>query len=176
MQHGRVRGAALLGAGAMGRAHSGRLRHAWPMSSWSAPSTATTPHAALISRPQPSTRSISACRAPLHRPLREGRPGAGQARLLRDADGACDWTRRWPCATPRARPERLLQVGLLVRSVAGYRHVKDIADAGTHGRLLSLADLAVGLLPPAGRAGSQVALQRSDDRADDLRPRFRRAG
>ena len=74
------------------------------------------------------------------------------------------------------KAERLLQVGLLMRSVAGYRHIKDLADAGTHGRLLSLLDLAAGLLPPAGRARSQVALQRSDDRADDLRPRFRRAG
>jgi predicted dehydrogenase len=34
---------------------------------------------------------------------------------------------------------RLLQVGLLCRSIASYRHVKEIAEAGTHGRLLSLA-------------------------------------
>jgi predicted dehydrogenase len=33
---------------------------------------------------------------------------------------------------------RLLQVGLLMRSVASYRHIKEIADAGTHGRLLGL--------------------------------------
>ena len=35
--------------------------------------------------------------------------------------------------------DRLLQVGLLCRSIASYRHIKEIADAGTHGRLLSLS-------------------------------------
>jgi len=34
---------------------------------------------------------------------------------------------------------RLLQVGLLCRSIASYRHVKEIAAAGTHGRLLNVA-------------------------------------
>jgi UDP-N-acetylglucosamine 3-dehydrogenase len=34
---------------------------------------------------------------------------------------------------------KLLQVGLLMRSVAAYRHVKQVADSGLHGRLLSLA-------------------------------------
>ena len=39
---------------------------------------------------------------------------------------------------------RLLQVGLLMRSVAGYRHIKDLAEAGTHGRLLSLSAWRLG--------------------------------
>ena len=39
---------------------------------------------------------------------------------------------------------RLLQVGLLCRSIASYRHIKEIADAGTHGRLLSLATWRLG--------------------------------
>ena len=39
---------------------------------------------------------------------------------------------------------RLLQVGLLCRSIASYRHVKEIAEAGTHGRLLSLATWRLG--------------------------------
>jgi predicted dehydrogenase len=39
---------------------------------------------------------------------------------------------------------RLLQVGLLCRSIATYRHIKDVADAGTHGRLLSLATWRLG--------------------------------
>jgi predicted dehydrogenase len=39
---------------------------------------------------------------------------------------------------------RLLQVGLLCRSIASYRHIKDVAEAGTHGRLLSLATWRLG--------------------------------
>jgi UDP-N-acetylglucosamine 3-dehydrogenase len=39
---------------------------------------------------------------------------------------------------------RLLQVGLLCRSIASYRHVKEIVSAGTHGRLLSLATWRLG--------------------------------
>jgi predicted dehydrogenase len=39
---------------------------------------------------------------------------------------------------------RLLQVGLLCRSIASYRHIKEIADAGTQGRLLSLATWRLG--------------------------------
>jgi len=39
---------------------------------------------------------------------------------------------------------RLLQVGLLVRSIAGYRHIKEIANAGTNGRLLSLRTWRLG--------------------------------
>ena len=39
---------------------------------------------------------------------------------------------------------RLLQVGLLCRSIASYRHVKEIADAGTDGRLLSLSTWRLG--------------------------------
>lgn len=38
----------------------------------------------------------------------------------------------------------LLQVGLLCRSIDTYRHIKDIADTGTHGRLLSLATWRIG--------------------------------
>jgi predicted dehydrogenase len=39
---------------------------------------------------------------------------------------------------------RLLQVGLLMRSVASYRHIKEVTEAGTHGRLLSLATWRLG--------------------------------
>jgi UDP-N-acetylglucosamine 3-dehydrogenase len=39
---------------------------------------------------------------------------------------------------------RLLQVGLLCRSIASYRHIKNVAEAGTHGRLLSLATWRLG--------------------------------
>jgi predicted dehydrogenase len=39
---------------------------------------------------------------------------------------------------------RLLQVGLLCRSIASYRHIKDVAEAGTHGHLLGLATWRLG--------------------------------
>jgi predicted dehydrogenase len=39
---------------------------------------------------------------------------------------------------------RLLQVGLLVRSLTQYRHVRAVADAGDHGRLLSLSTWRLG--------------------------------
>lgn len=42
------------------------------------------------------------------------------------------------------KADRLLQVGLLVRSIPTYRHVKETADAGTHGRLLGLATWRLG--------------------------------
>jgi predicted dehydrogenase len=42
------------------------------------------------------------------------------------------------------RTGRLLQVGLLCRSIATYRHVKDAAGAGTHGRLLGLTTWRLG--------------------------------
>ncbi len=46
--------------------------------------------------------------------------------------------------TAARRAARLLQVGLLVRSIATYRHVKEMAEAGTHGRLLSLSTWRLG--------------------------------
>lgn len=39
---------------------------------------------------------------------------------------------------------RLLQVGLLMRSVDSYRYIKDLTEAGTHGRLLSLSTWRLG--------------------------------
>lgn len=39
---------------------------------------------------------------------------------------------------------RLLQVGLLVRSIASYRHIKEAAESGVHGRLLSLSTWRLG--------------------------------
>ena len=42
------------------------------------------------------------------------------------------------------RAERLLQVGLLMRSVGAYEHIKGVASSGEHGRLLSLATWRLG--------------------------------
>lgn len=42
------------------------------------------------------------------------------------------------------RAGRLLQVGLLVRSIASYRHIKEVAETGMHGRLLHLATWRLG--------------------------------
>jgi predicted dehydrogenase len=39
---------------------------------------------------------------------------------------------------------RLLQVGLLCRSIAAYRHIKELAESGVHGRLVSLTAWRLG--------------------------------
>jgi UDP-N-acetylglucosamine 3-dehydrogenase len=39
---------------------------------------------------------------------------------------------------------RLLQVGLLCRSIASYRHIKEVAEASVHGRLLGLTTWRLG--------------------------------
>jgi len=52
-----------------------------------------------------------------------------EARLMRDA---------------ARRAGRLLQVGLLMRSVTAYAHVRDAVSTGPHGRLLSLATWRLG--------------------------------
>jgi predicted dehydrogenase len=39
---------------------------------------------------------------------------------------------------------RLLQVGLLMRSVAGYRHIKQLTESGIHGRLVGLTTWRLG--------------------------------
>ncbi len=59
----------------------------------------------------------------------------GQARRMRD--------------TAR-RTGRLLQVGLLMRSVAAYRHVEAVARSGEHGRLLSVTTCRLGSYLHAG--------------------------
>lgn len=53
----------------------------------------------------------------------------GEARRMRDAARAAG---------------RLLQVGLLMRVVAPYAHVKSLAESGAHGRLVSLATWRLG--------------------------------
>jgi predicted dehydrogenase len=53
----------------------------------------------------------------------------GEARAMRDA---------------ARKAGRLLQVGLLCRSIASYRHVKKVARDGTYGRLLDLATWRLG--------------------------------
>ena len=55
--------------------------------------------------------------------------GLDEARAMRDA---------------ARKAGRLLQVGLLCRSIASYRHVKEIAEAQTHGRLVSLSTWRLG--------------------------------
>lgn len=52
-----------------------------------------------------------------------------EARLMRDA---------------ARRSGRLLQVGLLMRSVGAHAHVRDVVSSGEHGRLLSLATWRLG--------------------------------
>ena len=57
----------------------------------------------------------------------------------------------WEMQEAARRAGRLLQVGLLMRSVAACRHVKDAATSGVHGRLLSVAAWRLGsYLHPEG--------------------------
>ena len=42
------------------------------------------------------------------------------------------------------RADRLLQVGLLMRSLGAYEHIKAVATSGEHGRLLSVATWRLG--------------------------------
>ena len=73
-------------------------------------------------------------------PALEGR----QACVLRDAAGAGPGRGAAACATPPAAPGRLLQVGLLMRSLGAYEHIKAVARSGEHGRLLSVATWRLG--------------------------------
>ncbi|MFO1161733.1 MAG: Gfo/Idh/MocA family oxidoreductase [Reyranellaceae bacterium] len=50
----------------------------------------------------------------------------------------------WEMQEAARRAGRLLQVGLLMRSVAACRHVKDAATSGMHGRLLSVTAWRLG--------------------------------
>lgn len=51
---------------------------------------------------------------------------------------------------------RLLQVGLLMRSVAAYQHVKHATDSGSHGRLLSVAAWRLGSYLQPERPGRKA--------------------
>lgn len=51
---------------------------------------------------------------------------------------------------------RLLQVGLLMRSVAAYRHIKELTETGVHGRLVALS---------TWRLGSYLRADASDHRS-----------
>ncbi|HEY4166737.1 MAG TPA: Gfo/Idh/MocA family oxidoreductase [Reyranella sp.] len=50
----------------------------------------------------------------------------------------------WAMRDAARKAGRLLQISLLCRSIASYRHIKEIADSGTHGRLLSLSTWRLG--------------------------------
>jgi UDP-N-acetylglucosamine 3-dehydrogenase len=141
MQHGRIR-IAVLGAGAMARAHTA--------------AHATLPDVELIDVPARDGARVRA--------LFEDRavdaidiclPSAVHARF---AIPALECGKHVFCETPMAltldeaqamrdaarKAGRLLQVGLLMRSVAGYRHIKALSEAGVHGRLLSLSTWRLG--------------------------------
>jgi len=141
MQHGRTR-IALLGAGAMARAHAAAY--------------ATLPDVELIDVPARDGAAV-------HAQLVDGHvdaidiclPSAVHARF---AIAAFEHGKHVFCETPMAltldeaqamrgaarKAGRLLQVGLLMRSVAGYRHIKDLAESDVHGRLLSLSTWRLG--------------------------------
>lgn len=141
MKHGRTR-IALLGAGAMARAHAAAY--------------ATLADVELISVPARDDARVHA--------LFEDRavdaidiclPSAIHARF---AIPALEHGKHVFCETPMAltldearamrdaarKAGRLLQVGLLMRSVAAYRHIKDLTESGAQGRLLGLSTWRLG--------------------------------
>jgi predicted dehydrogenase len=141
MQHGTTR-IALLGSGAMARAHAAAY--------------ATLADVELIDVPARDEARVRA--------LFEDRdvdaidiclPSAVHARF---AIPALESGKHVFCETPMAldlgeahamrdaarKAGRLLQVGLLMRSVAGYRHIKEVTESGSHGRLLSLSTWRLG--------------------------------
>lgn len=141
MQHGRTR-IALLGAGAMARAHAAAY--------------ATLADVDLVevpARDDARVRALFACHAV--DAIDICLPSAVHARF---AIPALAHGKHVFCETPMAlaldeahamrdaarKAGRLLQVGLLMRSVAGYRHVKEAAGSGVHGRLLSLSTWRLG--------------------------------
>jgi predicted dehydrogenase len=62
----------------------------------------------------------------------------------------------WEMQEAARRADRLLQVGLLMRSVAACEHVKAVSVSGVHGRLLGVA---------AWRLGSYLRPERTDHKA-----------
>ena len=90
-----------------------------------------------------STPSTSACRARVHhdvvvRALAAGKHVFCESPLALELDEA----QRMRDAARRA--DRLLQVGLLMRSVGAYQHVETVARSGEHGALLSIATWRLG--------------------------------
>jgi predicted dehydrogenase len=141
MQHGTTR-IALLGSGAMARVHTAAY--------------ATLPDVELIGAPARDEARVRA--------LFEDRdvdaidiclPSAVHAHF---AIPALEYGKHVFCETPMAldlgeanamrnaarKAGRLLQVGLLMRSVAGYRHIREATGSGSHGRLLSLSTWRLG--------------------------------
>lgn len=133
---------ALLGAGAMGQAHAAAYR-----------SIERVELTALLSGPEvragidevlAEVDAVDVCLpSAVHRPYVERALAAGrhvfcETPMALTLDDACAMRD----AARRAR--RLLQVGLLMRSVDAYRSAKEAAVSGEHGRLLSLATWRLG--------------------------------
>ena len=117
----------------------------WPMSSWSTSRRATTHACVHCSKTAMSMRSTSACRArstPLRDPRsRETASTSSARRRWRSAS-----TRRGPMRDPARKAGRLLQVGLLMRSVCRLTAISRILYSNPvhDGRLLSLSTWRLG--------------------------------
>jgi UDP-N-acetylglucosamine 3-dehydrogenase len=141
MRHGKIR-IALLGAGAMGRVHAAAYASLADVELIDVPARDDVRVRALL-----EDRDVDAIDICL--------PSAVHARF---AIPALERGKHVFCETPMAldldearamrdaarKAGRLLQVGLLMRSVAAYRHIKDLTEAGTHGRLLGLSTWRLG--------------------------------
>jgi predicted dehydrogenase len=141
MLHDRIR-IALLGAGAMARTHAAAYAALAEVELVNVPARDDARVRALLEERDVDAIDIclpSALHARLAIPaLESGKHvfcetpmalGLDEARAMRDA---------------ARRAGRLLQVGLLVRSIAGYRHIKGLVESGAHGRLLGLSTWRLG--------------------------------
>ncbi len=133
---------ALLGAGAMGRAHAAAYATMADVEPIEVPARDEARVRAVL-----TSRDIDAVDICL--------PSAVHARfaiaaLARGKHVFCETPMALSLDEARAMRDaaraagRLLQVGLLMRSVAAYRHVKELTEAGTHGRLLGLSTWRLG--------------------------------
>jgi predicted dehydrogenase len=129
----------ILGAGAMGRIHGAAYAG---MPDVALVGTFTRDAERLLD--DPSVDAVDICTpTPAHARLAIAALGRGKhvfcetpmALVLDEARAMRDAARK---------AGRLLQVGLLSRSIASYRHVKEVAEAGRHGRLLNLTTWRLG--------------------------------
>ncbi|MCW5735113.1 MAG: Gfo/Idh/MocA family oxidoreductase [Enhydrobacter sp.] len=141
MKHGRIR-IGLLGAGTMARTHAAAY--------------ATLPDVELVHAPARDEARVRALFEDVGIDAIDiCLPSAIHARF---AIPALERGKHVFCETPMAldltaaramrdaarNADRLLQVGLLMRSVAGYRYIKDLTESGVHGHLLSLSTWRLG--------------------------------
>ncbi len=138
MVGGKVR-LGILGAGAMGRMHAAAYA---AMADVELVGTFTRDADRLLD--DPTVEAVDICLpTPVHARFAIAALGRGK-HVFCETPMALGLDEAHAMRAAARKAGRLLQVGLLCRSIASYRHVKEIADARTHGRLLSLSTWRLG--------------------------------